>query len=290
LDILQVLNWLGFLSLGLLSITVPTYAISVAFLGRETRRSVWDRERKQKDLKKKLQAMSKQSEVGIEALRKEIDECQKDIDKLNKRSEQLSVKGAFIYPFASFAVAFASSVLGISVYQPFPSSAYSDSATACVVSALLVSYGGYRLYGSLCATNEAALSPETHAAMRVSFQSGSTAETFTHSQGGEVVIAIHNYGREMAEDAVVHLYFSPEFSIGEFASSEMETFVQGELADYPGHKTLSLHIGKLHADMLERFSVAPVGMPSRPGRYVVPVRVWEKRLGRSESALTFDVT
>jgi hypothetical protein len=297
LNILQILNWLDLLSLSLLSITIPTYAISVAFLGRESRRSVWDREKKQKDLKKKLGAMSKQSQVGIEALEKEIDECQKDIQKLNGRWKELSVKRAFLYPFASFAVAFASSLCGISIFQPPPSNLYLESIGAGVVSVLSLLYGSYRLYRSLCATNEAALSPETHAAIRASFHSGSTAETFMHSQNGELLIDIHNYGREMAEDTLVHLYLPPEFVVRRLSGPSRNpiaeiahAFVQPERADYAGYTTCEADIKEIHADMFELLSLGKVRMPRAPGRYDVPVRIWEKRLGRTQSALTFDVT
>jgi len=294
LDILQILNWLCFLSLSLLSVTIPTYAISVAFLGRESRRSVWDRERRQKDLKKKLEAMSKQSEVSVEALRNEIGECQRDIEKLKARSDQLSVKGAFIYPFASFALAFASSVFGVSVYQPTQSD---GSLLLGLASALAVFYGGYRLYGSLCAANEAALGPETHAVLRVSFVSGSTADSFSHSQQGEILTVLFNHGREMAEDILVHLYFPPEFGLSALSVPSKDplavsgrTFVQAGLSDYIGYTTWSQRIDKLEADVYGPLSLGNVTMPSRPGRYNVPVVVWERRLGKSKSFLIFDVT
>jgi hypothetical protein len=299
LNIVEILNWFDFLSLSLLSVTIPTYAISVAFLGRESRRSVWDREKRQKDLKKKLEAMSKQSQVGIEALEEEIGECQKDIQKLNGRSKEFSLKGAFLYPFVSFAVAFASSLCGISIFEPPPSNLYFASIGAGLLSVLSLLYGSYRLYRSLCAINEAALSPETHAAIRVSFLSGSTAETFMHSQNDEVLIDIHNYGREMAEDTLVHLYLPPEFVVRKLSGPSRSpiaeiayTFVQpkGERVDYAGYTTCEADIEEIHADMLCLLSLGKVRMPRAPGRYAVPVRVWEKRLGRTESALTFDVT
>jgi len=294
LDVLQVLNWLCFLSLSLLSVTIPTYAISVAFLGRESRRSVWDREMRQKALKKKLEAMSKQSEVGMEALRNEIGECQRDIDKLKARSDQLSVKGAFIYPFVGFALAFALSVYGASVYQPAQGF---ESPLLGLASILALSYGGYRLYGSLCAANEAALGPETLAVVRVTFLSGSTADSFSHSKQGEVLAAVFNDGRERAEDILVQLNFPPEFGLSALSvpsedpeASSGFTFLQTGVSDYAGYTTWQTEIDRLEADLYAPLSLGNVTMPSRPGRYKVPAAVWERKLGLSQGFLTFDIT
>lgn len=289
-----MLNWLCLLSISLLSITIPTYAISVAFLGRETRRSLWDRERRDEDLRKKLDALAMSYEFSMAALNREIEEGMNDIVRLTKRSEQLSVKAAFVYPFVSFCVAFALGVFGVAVNQLAIGGEYLAVATG-VVSTLLILYGSYRLYCSLRATNEAALAPEAHVGLRVSFLSGSTVWTFPHSKQREVLITIHNYGREMAESVLVLLHFPSGFELSDLSgpSTYLEaasgrTFSQPVLSRFVG-LTWGAEIKELHADIFKNFSLGNVSMPTRPGKYDVPVEVWEKRLGRSESVLTFYV-
>jgi hypothetical protein len=236
-----------------------------------------------------LQKVKNQSK----AMRKEIDERNRVIQELGEDTQWLSMERAFIYPFGSFAFAFASSVLGISIYQPSPSTAYVGSVTAGVVSTLFLLCGGWPLYKSLRASSRAVLGPETRAALQVTFQSGLPTETFTHSRDCEVTIAVYNFGTEMAQETVVHLYFPPEFKVGSTGRNRgrtsMEKFRQSDLSEYPCHTTLRLGIEKLHADLSARFSVW-VKMPNRPSMYIVPFTVWEKKLGASDSALTFNVT
>jgi hypothetical protein len=118
-----------------------------------------------------------------------------------------------------------------------------------------------------------------------------------HSQNGEVLVEIHNYGREMAESISVQLYFSPEFVLTDLKISSQEptaargrTFLQTGRADYAEYTTWGVDIPLLHADVFGILTLGNVTMPSGAGRYDVPFRVWEKRLGRTENVLTFDVT
>ena len=56
-DASMIFDWLGILAIGLMSVTIPTYAISVAFMGRERKRAIFARERRAEELGKKIREL-----------------------------------------------------------------------------------------------------------------------------------------------------------------------------------------------------------------------------------------
>jgi len=78
-------DWLVVLSIGLMSITVPTYAISVSIMGRERKRAILDRERRVEELEKKVHDLSTRlgTDPGVVALQGEI----ASYKKTSRRSE-----------------------------------------------------------------------------------------------------------------------------------------------------------------------------------------------------------
>ncbi|OLB69370.1 hypothetical protein AUI06_09045 [archaeon 13_2_20CM_2_52_21] len=63
---------------------------------------------------------------------------------------------------------------------------------------------------------------------------------------------------------------------------------QNPLFNYPGYQLADIFYEELHEDMLMILSLQLV-MPSVAGKYIVPVFVWEKRLGKSKYELIFDI-
>ena len=102
----------------------------------------------------------------------------------------------------------------------------------------------------------------------------------------------------MAEDVMVHLYFSRDFALGRVAGTDsageaLRPFRQPgtlDAVDYGGYASVEVNWDTLPADCCDFFTLSGVTLPSRPGKHDVPVRIWEKRLGKSESVLTFNVT
>src|SRR2546427_7282481 len=113
-DLTQVLNWVGLLDIGFISGTIPAYAISVAFYGRESKRTTIRLEEIQKELTKKLEAQVKNVSkgAGLESLKKEIKDFQNRMTMTKKRGGYLSVKEAFLLPIFVFLLSLSLVVLG----------------------------------------------------------------------------------------------------------------------------------------------------------------------------------
>src|SRR2546426_9603902 len=86
-------DWLALLSIALMSVTIPTYAISVSFLGRERKRAISQREHRVGELQKKVKEFTKgvPTDPGVVALQSEIDNYNKEIEKIKGRVDSLSV-------------------------------------------------------------------------------------------------------------------------------------------------------------------------------------------------------
>ena len=143
------------------------------------------------------------------------------------------------------------------------------------------------LIGTLFVINEAATSPETPTAFRVSFASGSTVQRFASSKESDVSIAVHNYGKEMAEEVMVHVNFPPSFALAR--GNGYGLVVQPSTSTFPGYKTANIRIGAMHEGIVQDLPTLKFTTPSQSSRYVVQVTVWEKRLGKSQHQLAFDV-
>src|SRR2546426_7809916 len=78
-DASLLFDWLALLSIGLMSVTIPTYAISVTFLGRERKRAISERERRVAELEKKVRESTTHAltDPGVVALESEIDSYKK---------------------------------------------------------------------------------------------------------------------------------------------------------------------------------------------------------------------
>lgn len=294
MDLGIVLNLLSFLSIGLLSVIVPTYAVSVSYLGRESKRALSLLESRRKDLAEKLDQLKEpvRQGPGVEALKKEVKDYEDSTKNLESRVKSLSATQAFFYPFLLFMVG-----LTLSAYASYVLPTYADIALFYGQASLVAVFLGILLMSrTILAVNQAAISPPTLAAFRVSFYSGLKLETFPRSTLVSCDIWIHNLGKEMAEELAVHIYFPKDFALvpQQSAGSEYAFNVglpqAGPHVDYPGYSTVAFEVKKLHEDQMNQIPLFQLTTPPQPGKYVIPVRVWEKRLGKSQDELTVEIT
>src|SRR5690349_15295063 len=115
-DVSSIFDWLALLAIGLMALTIPTYAISVSVLGREKRRTIAEVERRAEDLEKKLKELTGggvRDEAGIASLEREIADYKKDIKKIKGKVDSLSITTAFFLPFISFSISLGFTVWGL---------------------------------------------------------------------------------------------------------------------------------------------------------------------------------
>lgn len=300
-DASLLFDWIAFLDIGLISVTIPTYAISVTFFGRERKRAISERERRVEELEKKMKELSAglRDETGVAALEKEIEKYKRDIKRIRGKVVSLSVWTAFFAPFIAFSASLGFAAIGFlyltgTISPQFLSS--TEYSSYFVASSLVMLVSGVAvLSGTLIAINRAAMNPETLSALRFSFESSSTAEKFSINQEEVVTFILRNLGKEMGENISAQIYFPPEFGVSpapilppNVLPPTIHPQPTGPTMTYPGRLTATTDIDSLHEDVASLMAVR-LKMPSSKGTYKVPVQVWERRLGESKQELTFEI-
>jgi len=167
-----------------------------------------------------------------------------------------------------------------------------------VFSTTFILIGILFISNTLIKINEAATKPESLSTLRLSFASGSTAEKFAAGQRQPVGFILQNLGKELGEKITASIYFPDEFgevtpglSGGPLQIPQVTVIRQPILnvITYPNRTTASVVIADLYDDMAVTFA-ANITMPASAGSYRVPAYVWERRLGKSEQELTFEIT
>ncbi|OLB69369.1 hypothetical protein AUI06_09040 [archaeon 13_2_20CM_2_52_21] len=203
-----------------MSVIIPTYAISVTFLGRERKRAISERERRVAELEKKVRESTTYAltDPGVVALESEIDSYKKEIKKIKGKVDSLSVYYACFLPLLCFMVSVLCAAYGLVLYTGAvvltgPILPLFGSFYWGVLAVAFLLIGIVFVSNTLIQVNHAATNPETLSLFRVSFDTGSTAEGFAVSQNVGVSMIVHNWGKEMAEKPHTQFYFPPGFQI-----------------------------------------------------------------------------
>lgn len=264
-----------------MSITIPTYAISVTYLARETSRTIQDLGKRRRELAEKLDELRKklEDEAGVKAIEQEMAKYKEEDERLKDRQLCLSAKGAVGYPFAGFFVALAVVAYG-----------YYTGGNELSPAALFLSmgYGVYRLSKSLAAIERAAMRPEKVLLpdLKARFSSGASSMSFKVSQQQAVEFMITNEGEDVEEAVMVTFNFSPEFGVK--PGTDYDVVKQGPTTAHPGWNSTFFKIDIIHVDLSIDVEVN-LKLPDKPGSYVVPVVIRAKKVGKLESELRFEV-
>lgn len=281
-EILQILLLLAYLAIGLVSITVPTYAISVSYLARETLKTLEDMRKRREDLSEKLDGLRKRlkEEPGVEGIKEEIKKFEEEEAGLKDRLGCLSAKGAVGYPLVGFTLGLVCAAYGIYIFPE-------NASLLILASIVCIAYGLYRLAKSLLAVEKAALRPEEELLprFRVAFASGSLIERFNAGEQREVEFAITNY-EEIAEDVDVMFFFPPEFEL--MKKAEYRVFKQLPLSRYQGYNTAEWTLPLIHIDVSMTVIVS-VKAPAKAGRYQIPVCIRARKIGKTDYQLSIEV-
>src|SRR5712664_951163 len=243
-------------------------------MGRERRRAISERERRIKELKKKVQELSHRIEgdPGVLALKSEIDTYNKDIRKIKGRVDSLSVYYACFIPLFCFGTSIVLTAWGFFVFigtvSPFLGfSAWISSILFGGWALLWLMLGVAFLSNTLIHVNRAATNPETLSALRLSFESGSTAEKFSAGQQQDVSFMLENFGKEMGEKVTAQIYFPDDFEVtaalqapGAFPVSLNRQSSAAPMT-YPNRMTASVMLENLHEDMSMMFGIK-VNLPT----------------------------
>ena len=282
-EILQILLLLAYVAIGLMSITVPTYAISVSYLARETLKTLEDMRKRRRDLSEKLDELRKklEEEPGVEGIKEEIEKFEEEEAELEDRLECLSAKGAVGYPFGAFALGLVCAAYGIYIFPE-------NTSLPILASIISIAYGLYRLSKSLYAVEQAALRPEEKLlpTFRVDFESGATVEKYKLGEEKKVGFHVHNYGKEMAEDLDIMIFFPPVFELLKMRGYGIAK--QGPKTRYPNYNAAEFDFKLIHV-AFEMPLTVHVKMPQKPDIYKIPVAIRARKIGISDHQLTIEI-
>lgn len=281
-EIFQILLLLAYLAIGLMSITVPTYAICVSYLARETSKTIEDIGKRRKDLSEKLEKLRRtlEKEPGVGGIKEEIKKYEDEETKLRFRMDSLSAKGAVGYPFTCFGLALFFSAWGI----------YDSTldAFSFIGSVIMIALGLYRLALSLQAVEQAALRPEERLLpeFRVDFPSGTAVERHKVGEEKTINVVVHNYGKEVAEDVDLMFFFPPEFRIK--PSRGYRVIKQDPYSRYADFNAACFDVKILHRALSLKFAIS-LKMPEKPGTFKIPVAIRARKIGYIDYELTIEV-
>jgi len=293
--VVTILQFLAFLAIALISVTIPTYAISITYLGRETEGTLKELERRRGRFSAKLDEMRTRiqhetSTTALQALKQEVSLFEKEEGRLKTRLFFLSAKGAVFFPVVFYIISLGASVWGI-VYaaneQLFPT---------LLGSAFCLFVGLTLLWGTLRGVEDAALRPEDKLlpAFTVTFIDGNTTNSFPANTLQVVEIRIWNNGEVMAKCVEILVAFPPDFAIPPFTNtSEVAlTTQQGDRTIHgistKGYHTLWLKLNEIHSTMAKAFPLLNVKIPTTQKTYSIPVLVFSEQTKPSEQVLTIE--
>lgn len=283
-DIFQIFRLLAYLAIGLISITVPTYAITVSYLARETKETLHEMKKRRADLSEKLEELRKQlkKEPGVQGIKEEIERFEEEEVQLKDRLQCLSVKGAVGYPLVGF-------MLGL-IFAGLTMFMYPDNFTLpFLASIFFIAYGLYRIAKSLLAVEQAALRPEEKLLpmFRVSFASGALVERFKAKEEQEIEFNVVNHGKEVAEDVNIMFFFPSEFKIVRARSGSIVK--QQPTTRYAGYNSAYFEKPVFHSYLEITYAVR-VKMPDKKGKHKIPVCIRAKKVERSDHQLIIQIT
>lgn len=278
-ELVQVFTILAFLAIGLISITVPTYAISVSHLARETAKTSEIIKKRQEEFKSKLNKLKESPETG--ELKKEIMGYETRIADLKTNLNYLSAKGAVGYPVSFFLLALVPSILGIYYHTSQNVGWYLVFAISFIILGLL------SLGRTLRGVERAALrlpSPK----FEVEFKSGTTVEKFKAGEQKEMVFGLTNIGEDLAENVRLVILFPPDFEV-----IKKEGILVKKSSDphYQGYGAVFDYLPPpacIFVDDTIIFNIS-LKMPKRAGTYVIPVEVAARNMIKSEHKLTIEI-
>lgn len=283
-DFLQIFNLLAFLAIGLISITVPTYAISVSYLARETITAQEIMKRRREELQKKLEEYKSRlaASPDTKELKDGIKNYERQIKEIKTNLFDLYARSAVWRPIFFFLVALIFSAIGS--YD----STSSDAGAILYMAVVSISFGLVSLGRSLRGIERAALR-ETVPKFEVKFGSGVTSEKFKVREQKLLSFSIKNIGEELAENVRLMIFFPPNFLIKKGYYDNIVT--QGDEADYPKYKAVFFFLTPpyyIYADDVFYFHVL-LRMPEQTGKYEIPIEISARNMKKSDHRLTIEV-
>jgi len=283
---LQILLILAYLSIGLISVIFPIYAICVTYLKQEKWETVKERKQRSELLKRKMNELTKNLTDGAlnrertEELQRQLDKYKDELWNIEIRSSSLTAKRAVGATTFGLIIALAGACGGIYAY-------YLESWVAVYLlifwASLFVGSTIFQLYRTIRAVEFAALRTARTIEFHAEFESGGTEMQIKLGDEAQIIV---DAGTE--EDNVENFCMIATFPL------ELQIIPRGEIRK-PGFEISRF---KDHAcviidqDFLPRRITVSFDImikPKKIGRYTVPIYFFGKGINEYASTLVIDV-
>ncbi len=288
--VLQILQILAFLAIGLISVTFPVYAICVTYLKPEIWETRKARNKRIEELKeniaKRTEELSGEEKLTLRfnELQKEIKNCKLELRKQRLRVFYLQAIGAVGLPLTLLVLALFFATLGMyffyegseywAMFGILGSSIFSGTALCC-------------LYKTISIVEYAALRPTRSLDFDVFFAKKYSKE-MTIERGKKTSITIHaGTADDDLEDFRIRIYIHPDIEILDMLVSEASVTLQPEGFDFSGYQMIWRGIDYCAKEIYEAtvFNVSA----GKVGSYKIPVWLQARGAKMHKDELTLNV-
>jgi len=179
-EISTILQFLAVVAVGLMSVTIPTYALSITYLARETGSTLREIRRRREVLSERLEALREKlvKEGSTTEIEAEINRFKLEEKHLRDRQFFLTVKGAVVVPLVLCLSCISLSVYGI---------VESADSSFLILAAVPLLGALYFLWKTLESVEKAALRPEEKLLpiFKIEFDKGGQALTYHEVQSSK---------------------------------------------------------------------------------------------------------
>lgn len=281
-SIFQILLFLAYANIGLASLTVAVYAISISYLGRQTALFISKKKARANELKatiKKLTSTSNlESMQGVDAIQNEIEDYKRQQKSLQEDLNWLSLKRAVILPNVFFFISLLLCGLGIlEVYLP---------EIFLVSSTILIICGFLFLVKTLFKIEKAALEIPRPKMDVFFYETEHRTNSIKVKTPTAIRFTVHNIGDKASQEPLCIIYFPKEIEVLESPTSFAhipKIHQKREKYEYGFSSTRNTF-------NIDQYSTTPAFLiqAKEIGTYKICV-VIKDNLGKSESELTLIV-
>jgi ABC-type multidrug transport system fused ATPase/permease subunit len=274
----EILLFSAYLSVALISVVIAVFAISVTYFSRESKRSLWSLEKRRKELGLKIK---RYKNVDVEQLEKDINLLKKEESSIKDRLFYLSPFGAVVTPCFILIIAIFFSLYGLTLY-PY------NSEYFIVASLIAIGFGSAFIFQTIrtigWVSSRVAL-PK----FQIYFGDYQKEAKMKVKEKRKLIFGLENIGDILAEKLRILVFFPPGFKISR-GRDRFEILTQSKSdVEFPNHATADMTVDESHIGLCNIFEIV-VEAPENPGKYSIPVRIYEKNVPETNLELTINVT
>lgn len=190
--ILQILLLLAYLSIGLISIIFPIFAICVTYLRQEKSETEKELAKRQDILKQKILDLTKEtneagnSEYFTISIEKQLQNTKTELENIKFRLSYLTAKGVVLIPSIALGIALISASLGINFY--YEGTLETQVIIFMFISIIFIIVTVYRLFKTIQAVEYASLRSARNVDFDVVYESREKVQEIKHREETQISI------------------------------------------------------------------------------------------------------